>query len=197
MTLSRAPAASLCGRVREEGCGCCCFCCCCLIVAWALSSEALSCCPLKTSYLPPNHPTAQYALLVAAAMAAAMGEAVQRLQALGGVQVEAFDFAPFAETAVLLYGAAFVAERYAGMCVCMHAYECIRARNVARLCRRLAVAASVAPRAATLDAGAVHLQSPRSLPPPPQASAPSWSRPRAHRRRPVPRLRRSRATTAC
>ena len=25
-----------------------------------------------------------------------------------------FDFAPFAETALLLYGAAFVAERYAG-----------------------------------------------------------------------------------
>ncbi len=29
-------------------------------------------------------------------------------------QVTDFDFAPFAETAVLLYGAAFVAERYAG-----------------------------------------------------------------------------------
>lgn len=31
-------------------------------------------------------------------------------------QVSDFDFAPFAETAVLLYGAAFVAERYAGAC---------------------------------------------------------------------------------
>lgn len=43
-----------------------------------------------------------------------MGEAVQRLTALGGELVPGFDFAPFAETAVLLYGAAFVAERYAG-----------------------------------------------------------------------------------
>ena len=47
-------------------------------------------------------------------MAAAWGEAVARLQALGGQPVPGFDFAPFAETAVLLYGAAFVAERYAG-----------------------------------------------------------------------------------
>lgn len=49
------------------------------------------------------------------AMAAAWGEAVARLQALGGQPVPGFDFAPFAETAVLLYGAAFVAERYAGI----------------------------------------------------------------------------------
>lgn len=47
-------------------------------------------------------------------MAAAWGEAVARLQALGGQPVPDFDFAPFAKTAVLLYGAAFVAERYAG-----------------------------------------------------------------------------------
>lgn len=49
------------------------------------------------------------------AMAAAWGEAVARLQALGGQPVPDFDFAPFAQTAVLLYGAAFVAERYAGI----------------------------------------------------------------------------------
>ncbi|PRW20653.1 allophanate hydrolase [Chlorella sorokiniana] len=48
-------------------------------------------------------------------MAAAMAQAVERLVALGGQQVLDFDFAPFAETAVLLYGAAFVAERYAGI----------------------------------------------------------------------------------
>lgn len=47
-------------------------------------------------------------------MQAAWAEAVQRLEALGGQAVADFDFAPFAETAVLLYGAAFVAERYAG-----------------------------------------------------------------------------------
>ncbi|KAL4858302.1 Allophanate hydrolase [Chlorella vulgaris] len=49
------------------------------------------------------------------AMQAAWAEAVQRLEALGGQAVADFDFAPFAETAVLLYGAAFVAERYAGI----------------------------------------------------------------------------------
>ncbi|KAL4418868.1 hypothetical protein ABPG77_002624 [Micractinium sp. CCAP 211/92] len=49
------------------------------------------------------------------AMAAAWGEAVARLHALGGQPVADFDFAPFAKTAVLLYGAAFVAERYAGI----------------------------------------------------------------------------------
>ena len=43
-----------------------------------------------------------------------MGEAVKRLKGIGGEQV-AVDFAPFAETAVLLYGGAFVAERYAGI----------------------------------------------------------------------------------
>lgn len=36
-----------------------------------------------------------------------------------------FDFAPFAETAVLLYGAAFVAERYAGLGACMWAGVCL------------------------------------------------------------------------
>ena len=42
-----------------------------------------------------------------------MAAAVERLQALGGELVD-IDFAPFAETAALLYGAPFVAERYAG-----------------------------------------------------------------------------------
>ncbi len=42
-----------------------------------------------------------------------MAEAAARLESLGGSRV-AIDFAPFAETAVLLYGAPFVAERYAG-----------------------------------------------------------------------------------
>lgn len=36
------------------------------------------------------------------------------------LQVLDFDFAPFAETAVLLYGAAFVAERYAGAGPLLH-----------------------------------------------------------------------------
>lgn len=49
------------------------------------------------------------------AMESAMKEAVSRLTALGGVPVPDFDFSPFAATAVLLYGAAFVAERYAGI----------------------------------------------------------------------------------
>lgn len=43
-----------------------------------------------------------------------MEQAASRLQALGGQRVADFDFAPFAETAALLYGAPFVAERYAG-----------------------------------------------------------------------------------
>ena len=43
-----------------------------------------------------------------------MADAVRRLKALGGELVQDFDFAPFAETAVLLYGGAFVAERYSG-----------------------------------------------------------------------------------
>lgn len=42
-----------------------------------------------------------------------MAEAVKRLKSIGGEQV-AIDFKPFAETAILLYGGAFVAERYAG-----------------------------------------------------------------------------------
>jgi len=48
-------------------------------------------------------------------MQAAWAAAVARLESLGGRPVPDFDFAPFAETAVLLYGAAFVAERYAGI----------------------------------------------------------------------------------
>jgi allophanate hydrolase len=47
-------------------------------------------------------------------MDAAFADAVERLQAIGGERVE-LDFAPFAETAQLLYGAAFVAERYSGI----------------------------------------------------------------------------------
>lgn len=52
-------------------------------------------------------------LHVPAAMEAQMAQAAERLKSLGGEQVT-IDFAPFAETAVLLYGAPFVAERYAG-----------------------------------------------------------------------------------
>ena len=42
-----------------------------------------------------------------------MVEAVKRLKSIGGEQVD-IDFKPFAETAILLYGGAFVAERYSG-----------------------------------------------------------------------------------
>ena len=42
------------------------------------------------------------------------GEAVQRLQQLGGVPVP-IDFEPFATTAELLYTSAFLAERYSGV----------------------------------------------------------------------------------
>lgn len=42
------------------------------------------------------------------------GEAVQRLQQLGGVPVPV-DFEPFATTAELLYTSAFLAERYSGV----------------------------------------------------------------------------------
>lgn len=38
-----------------------------------------------------------------------------RLERLGGVLVPEFDFAPFAETAQMLYGNAFIAERNAGI----------------------------------------------------------------------------------
>ncbi|GAB4814951.1 hypothetical protein N2152v2_001997 [Parachlorella kessleri] len=48
------------------------------------------------------------------AMEQQMAAAAERLQALGGQQVD-IDFAPFAEAAALLYGAPFVAERYAGI----------------------------------------------------------------------------------
>ncbi|PSC69624.1 allophanate hydrolase [Micractinium conductrix] len=60
---------------------------------------------------------------VRAAMEAAWQEAVARLEALGGVRVPDLDFAPFAATAVLLYGAAFVAERYAGIKAFLEAPE--------------------------------------------------------------------------
>lgn len=42
------------------------------------------------------------------------GEAVQRLQQLGGLAVP-IDFEPFATTANLLYTSAFLAERYSGV----------------------------------------------------------------------------------
>lgn len=48
-----------------------------------------------------------------------MTEAIARLKSMGGICVQDFDFAPFAETAALLYGAPFVAERYAGESVHM------------------------------------------------------------------------------
>lgn len=44
-----------------------------------------------------------------------MAEAVRRLKSIGGEQVSTFDFKPFAETAILLYGGSFVSERYAGV----------------------------------------------------------------------------------
>lgn len=59
-------------------------------------------------------PLTAAAFLMHAAMQEQMGAAVARLETLGGQQAADFDFAPFAETAVLLYGAPFVAERYAG-----------------------------------------------------------------------------------
>lgn len=49
------------------------------------------------------------------AMDVAMADAIKRLKSIGGEQVMDFNFAPFAETAVLLYGGAFVAERYSGI----------------------------------------------------------------------------------
>ena len=49
------------------------------------------------------------------AMNGAMLDAVKRLKGMGGELVTDFNFAPFAETAILLYGGAFVAERYSGI----------------------------------------------------------------------------------
>lgn len=49
------------------------------------------------------------------AMDAAMADAIKRLKSIGGEHVTTFDFSPFAETAILLYGGAFVAERYSGI----------------------------------------------------------------------------------
>jgi len=48
------------------------------------------------------------------AMEMQMTEAVKRLKSIGGEQV-AINFSPFADTAILLYGGAFVAERYSGI----------------------------------------------------------------------------------
>lgn len=48
------------------------------------------------------------------AMEEEMKRAIERLVNLGGEQVQ-IDFTPFAETAVLLYGGPFVAERYSGI----------------------------------------------------------------------------------
>ena len=45
---------------------------------------------------------------------ALFSEATERLEALGGRRVAKFDFAPFAQTAGMLYQSAFIAERYAG-----------------------------------------------------------------------------------
>lgn len=44
-----------------------------------------------------------------------MRGAIQRMTSLGGQLVSDFDFGPFSTTAALLYGAPFVAERYAGI----------------------------------------------------------------------------------
>jgi allophanate hydrolase len=49
------------------------------------------------------------------AMEIAMADAVKKLKSIGGEAVTDFDFGPFAETAILLYGGAFVAERYSGI----------------------------------------------------------------------------------
>lgn len=51
---------------------------------------------------------------VARQMEHEMQSGASRLESLGGQRVE-IDFTPFAETAILLYGAAFVAERYSGI----------------------------------------------------------------------------------
>lgn len=44
-----------------------------------------------------------------------MQQAIAKLISIGGEQVLDFNFSVFAETAALLYGAPFVAERYAGI----------------------------------------------------------------------------------
>jgi allophanate hydrolase len=49
------------------------------------------------------------------AMEVAMADAVKKLKLIGGELITDFDFGPFAETAILLYGGAFVAERYSGI----------------------------------------------------------------------------------
>lgn len=48
------------------------------------------------------------------AMDAQMVDATKRLKSIGGELIN-IDFAPFADTAILLYGGAFVAERYSGI----------------------------------------------------------------------------------
>lgn len=85
-----------------------------LVLLWA-GWRQVDHCTLSSAAQPPLPlPFAGPRSSLPAEMATAWTQAVQRLEALGGTRVEAFDFAPFAETAVLLYGAAFVAERYAG-----------------------------------------------------------------------------------
>lgn len=44
-----------------------------------------------------------------------MSEAIKRLKSIGGEMVADFDFKPFADVAVMLYGNSFVAERYSGI----------------------------------------------------------------------------------
>lgn len=53
--------------------------------------------------------------VVRRAMETAMVESINRMRMIGGEMVDDFDFSCFAETAALLYGSAFVAERYAGI----------------------------------------------------------------------------------
>jgi allophanate hydrolase len=53
--------------------------------------------------------------VVRRAMETAMRESVDRMRKIGGELVGDFDFSCFAQTAALLYGSAFVAERHAGI----------------------------------------------------------------------------------
>lgn len=48
-------------------------------------------------------------------------EAAKRLEGLGGTRVPAFDFAPFATAAAMLYETGFLAERYMGVREFLHA----------------------------------------------------------------------------
>lgn len=69
---------------------------------------------------------------MAAATAAAFSAAVQRLQSVGGSQVEV-DFSPFAQVASLLYQSSFVAERYSGICAFLDKPYAAEAAGAARL----------------------------------------------------------------